>query len=258
MAIPRLLQLRVRLYKSFFFILLFIINSPLILSQQKNSETTLASTQDYNSTNKLEQILEFCKNLSNSNEEIIVQANNGIQIAKIQNDTLHEAKLLYWKGVAENSIGNFEDAFENLNKASYFYQQINDSLNIINCLTVISEAFMLQSEYEKSKKYIEQAIELTNKIEHPLLEYSVKLTQANIYCSQRDYPKTLSLYNELIEFCHEHNIDSTYVLLNSGTVMHSTGQSDVGLDRLFKIRNSDAAKEDDLAYAYLELHIGFI
>lgn len=204
-------------------------------------------------------VLYYCSEFHNIEpNKTLTYAQSGLTYARETRDTLSASLLLKAMGSAKRSLGDMDGALADLQESLALSIAIKDSITIARVYRVIGVWFQAMGDQNTGRSYALKSIAMGEKIGDSLTVMLAMHSYAGSYQANGDYLKSIELYEELIIYCEENQLDSRGPKMNMARAMHNTGKISEAMDLFFEVRNEFAATNDHREVAMIDHHIGYI
>lgn len=138
--------------------------------------------------------------LMNRLKDAIEYFNQAISQALIENDSRTLAYVYQGLGIIRLKEGEKFQSLAYLTKAEKLWKSQQELRSLIQTYQTFTEAFIALNDFEKAKKYIDEAKQLATRIQAADLQMENYKTEAKLYIAQSDYKQTVNVltkYNSL-------------------------------------------------------------
>jgi serine phosphatase RsbU (regulator of sigma subunit) len=119
-----------------------------------------------------------------------------LEIQKETDDELGMGRSLTNLGIAYTEQGLHDKAIDCFLQAEQKFNRIGFNVGLSKLYNSLGALFYTINDYNNSIRYYKKGIELSEKLDDPVLNYSLKINLANVYGSMGHGKEALSLYRE--------------------------------------------------------------
>ncbi len=169
-------------------------------------------------------------------------------------DCLHAAARLYLL------LGDYRSAFANLNRALEIDEKNNISASKVETLSLLSRVSLQAGQIENSKKYSDQALDLSQKLKNPESEAIALFGAAEFHYNQSNAEKPITLYEQSLALWRKAKNDrgELQTLISLSYAYLTNGNPLTGLDRVIQAKNKAQEIGDERGQAIAQILIGHI